>query len=158
LLAADQPLGVGLKETIRVNPQGLRVGPQCPEAQLREVALWPAPLEPWLPRVERSAARLPEASTQCPPPALSAVTPLSIVGVRDGDRLRRPAASQALLRLAISTLGGEGRRWWFINGAPLGDSTGHEVFNTTLEQVGRYELSVLDESGQTARVEFSVVE
>ena len=158
LLAADQPLGVGLKETIRVNPQGLRVGPQCPEAQLREVALWPAPLEPWLPRVERSAARLPAASTQCPPPALSAVTPLSIVGVRDGDRLRRPAASQALLRLAISTLGGEGRRWWFINGAPLGDSTGHEVFNTTLEQAGRYELSVLDESGQTARVEFSVVE
>ena len=158
LLAADQPLGVGLKETIRVNPQGLRVGPQCPEAQLREVALWPAPLEPWLPRVERSAARLPAASTQCPPPALSAVTPLSIVGVRDGDRLRRPAASQALLRLAISTLGGEGRRWWFINGAPLGDSAGHEVFNTTLEQAGRYELSVLDESGQTARVEFSVVE
>ena len=158
LLAADQPLGVGLKETIRVNPQGLRVGPQCPDAHLREVALWPAPLEPWLPRVERREARLPVASTQCPPPALSTVTPLSIVGVRDGDRLRRPAASQALLRLALSTLGGEGRRWWFINGAPLGDSMPQELFNITLEQAGRYELSVLDESGQTARVEFSVVE
>ena len=158
LLAADQPLGVGLREIIRVNPQGLRVGPQCADGQQHEVALWPAPLEPWLPRVERREARLPEASTQCPPPALSALTPLSIVGVRDGDRLRRPAASQAMLRLALSALGGEGRRWWFINGAPLGDSAQPEVFNTSLELPGRYELSVLDESGQTARVEFSVVE
>ena len=158
LLAADQPLGTGLKESIRVNPQGLRVGPQCPDAQLREVALWPAPLEPWLPRVERREARLPPASTQCPPPPLNSVTPLSIVGVREGDRLRRPAASQAWLRLSLSALGGDGRRWWFINGAPLGDSAQQETLTTTLEQTGRYELSVLDESGHTARVEFSVVD
>ena len=158
LLAADQPLAVGLRETIRVNPQGLRVGPQCADGQQREVALWPAPLEPWLPRVERREARMPAASTQCPPPPLNTLTTLSIVGVRDGDRLRRPAASQAVLRLALSALGGEGRRWWFINGAPMGDSAQPEVFNTSLEQPGRYELSVLDESGQTARVEFSVVE
>lgn len=158
LLAADQPLGVGLRETIRVNPQGLRVGPQCADGQQREVALWPAPLEPWLPRVERREARMPAASTQCPPPPLNTLTPLSIVGVRDGDRLRRPAASQTVLRLALSALGGDGRRWWFINGAPIGNSAQPEVFNTPLEQPGRYELSVLDESGQTARVEFSVVE
>ena len=158
LLAASQPLGVGLREIIRVNPQGLRVGPQCADGQQREVALWPAPLEPWLPRVERREARMPAASTQCPPPPLNTLTPLSIVGVRDGDRLRRPAASQAVLRLALSALGGDGRRWWFINGAPIGNSAQPEVFNTPLEQPGRYELSVLDESGQTARVEFSVVE
>ena len=158
LLAADQPLGVGLRETIWVNPQGLRVAAQCAGAQLREVVLWPAPLEPWLPRVERREARLPQASRQCPPPALNAAAPLSIVGVRDGDRLRRPAASQEVLRLALSALGGDGRRWWFMNGAPLGVSTRQEVLNTTLQQTGRYELSVLDETGQTARVEFSLVE
>ena len=158
LLAADQPLGVGLRETLWVDGQGLRVGPQCPGAQPRDVALWPAPLEPWLPRVERREARLPPASTQCPPPALNSVTALSIVGVREGDRLRRPAASQASLRLTLTALGGDGRRWWFLNGTPLGDSEHQEALNTTLEQLGRYELSVLDESGQTARVEFSVVE
>lgn len=158
LLAADQPLGVGLRETLWVDGQGLRVSPQCPGAQPREVALWPAPLEPWLPRVERREARLPPASTQCPPPALNSVTALSIVGVREGDRLRRPAASQASLRLTLTALGGDGRRWWFLNGTPLRDSGHQEALNTTLEQPGRYELSVLDESGQTARVEFSVVE
>ena len=158
LLAADQPLGVGLRETLWVDGQGQRVSPQCPGAQQRDVALWPAPLEPWLPRVERRESRLPHASTQCPPPALNSVTALSIVGVREGDRLRRPAASQASLRLTLTALGGDGRRWWFLNGTPLGDSGHQEALNTTLEQPGRYELSVLDESGQTARVEFSVVE
>ncbi|MBM1195919.1 peptidoglycan glycosyltransferase PbpC [Pseudomonas weihenstephanensis] len=158
LLAADQPLGVGLRETIWVNAQGLRVGAQCPGAQEQDIALWPAPLEPWLPRVERREARLPKASTQCPPPALHSVTPLSIVGVRDGDRLRQPAASVQALRLTVSALGGDGRRWWFLNGAPLGDSAHQDSLSTTLEQRGRYELSVLDEGGQTARVGFSVVE
>ena len=158
LLAADQPLGVGLRETIWVNAQGLRVGAQCPGAQEQDVALWPAPLEPWLPRVERREARLPKASTQCPPPALHSVTPLSIVGVRDGDRLRRPAASVQALRLTLTALGGDGRRWWFLNGVPLGDSAHQDALSTSLEQLGRYELSVLDEGGHTARVEFSVVE
>ncbi|MCU1728388.1 peptidoglycan glycosyltransferase PbpC [Pseudomonas sp. 7P_10.2_Bac1] len=158
LLAADQPLGVGLRETFWVDAQGLRVSPQCPGAQPREIALWPAPLEPWLPRAERREARLPAASTNCPPPASNSVTALSIVGVREGDRLQRPAASQASLRLTLSALGGDGRRWWFLNGAPLGDSAHREVLTATLEHSGRYELSVLDESGQTARVEFSVVE
>ena len=158
LLAADQPLGVGLREQVWVNPQGERVGPQCPGAQPREVALWPAPLEPWLPRAERRDTRMPPASVECPPPALHSVTPLSIVGVRDGDRLRRPAASVQALRLTLTALGGDGRRWWFLNGVPLGDSAHQDALSTSLEQLGRYELSVLDEGGHTARVEFSVVE
>lgn len=98
------------------------------------------------------------ASAQCPPPPLNSVTGLSIAGVRDGDRLRRPAASQTALRLSVSALGGEGRRWWFLNGEPVGDSDHQAALNTPLEHQGRYELSVLDESGQTARVEFSVVD
>ncbi|WP_313741391.1 hypothetical protein, partial [Pseudomonas sp.] len=59
LQAGDQPLGLGLSETLWVNPQGLRVDASCPGAQKRQVALWPAPLEPWLPRSERRAVRLP---------------------------------------------------------------------------------------------------
>jgi penicillin-binding protein 1C len=89
---------------------------------------------------------------------LAATSPLSIVGVREDDQLRRPAASQELLRLKLSALGGNGRRWWFINGAPLGDSANQDSINATFDQLGRYQLSVLDEGGQTARVEFSVVD
>lgn len=158
LQALDQPLSVGLVEKIWVNAKGLRVDAKCPGAVARDIALWPAPLEPWLPRVERREARLPANDPDCPGPVLAASSPLSIVGVRDGDQLRRPAASQELLRLKLSALGGSGRRWWFVNGTPLGDSANQESINATFEQLGRVELSVLDEGGQTARVEFSVVD
>lgn len=158
LQALDQPLSVGLLEKIWVNAKGLRVDAGCPGAVAREIALWPAPLEPWLPRIERREARIPAADPDCPPPALAAASPLSIVGVRDGDQLRLPAGSQQQLRVKVSALGGSGRRWWFLNGAPLGDSASQDSISAGFEQSGRYQLSVLDEAGQTARVEFSVVD
>ncbi|EIK68824.1 penicillin-binding protein 1C [Pseudomonas synxantha BG33R] len=158
LQALDQPLSVGLMESIWVNAKGLRVDAHCPGAVPRHIALWPAPLEPWLPRVERREARIPAPDPDCPPPALAAASPLSIVGVREGDQLRLPAASQQALRLKISALGGSGRRWWFLNGAPLGDSANQDSINASFERLGRYQLSVLDEAGQTARLEFSVVD
>ncbi|WP_198430920.1 peptidoglycan glycosyltransferase PbpC [Pseudomonas tolaasii] len=158
LQALDQPLSVGLMESVWVNAEGLRVDAHCPGAVAKHIALWPAPLEPWLPRVERREARIPPADPDCPPPALAAASPLSIVGVREGDQLRLPAGSQQALRLKLSALGGSGRRWWFLNGAPLGDSANQDFINASFERLGRYELSVLDEAGQTARLEFSVVD
>ncbi len=158
LLALDQPLSVGLTESVWVNAKGLRVDAHCPGAELKHIALWPAPLEPWLPRIERREARIPADDPECPPPALAASSPLSIVGVREGDQLRLPAASQQALRLKISALGGSGRRWWFLNGEPLGDSANQDFINASFERLGRYQLSVLDEAGQTARLEFSVVD
>jgi len=158
LQATDQPLGLGLLERIWVNEQGLRVGANCPGAKARDMALWPAPLEPWLPRAERREARLPEIDPRCPPQSLGLAAPLSIVGVREGDQLRLPAGSQQLLRLNLSALGGNGRRWWFIDGAPVGDTANQDSYTHTFTRLGRYQLSVLDESGQTARVEFSVVD
>ena len=158
LQALDQPLSVGLMESVWVNAKGLRVDAHCPGAVAKPIALWPAPLEPWLPRAERREARIPAADADCPPPALAASSPLSIVGVREGDQLRLPAASQQALRLKISALGGSGRRWWFLNGAPLGDSANQDFINASFERLGRYQLSVLYEAGQTARIEFSVVD
>ena len=158
LLAQDQPLGLGLLERIWVNDRGQQVASTCPGAVSREVALWPAPLEPWLARAERRAARLAGNDPRCPPAQLASTPPLSIVGVRQGDRLRRPAASLEALRLKVSALGGSGRRWWFVNGAPLGNSADQDSLNATFDREGFYELSVLDEGGQTARVEFSVVD
>lgn len=158
LQALDQPLSVGLMESVWVNAKGLRVDAHCPGAVARNIALWPAPLEPWLPRAERREARIPAADPDCPPPALAASSPLSIVGVREGDQLGLPAGSQQALQLKLSALGGSGRRWWFLNGAPLGDSANQDSINASFERLGRYQLSVLDEAGQTARLEFSVVD
>ena len=158
LQAADQPLGLGLREHIWVNDRGLRVDSSCPGAQAREVALWPAPLEPWLPRAERRAARLPAMDPTCPPQGPVSAPPLAIVGIRSGDHLRRPATSGEPLQVPVSALGGAGRRWWFLNGQPLGETQGQDSLLVRLPQAGQAELSALDESGETARVVFQVNE
>lgn len=155
LPAADQPLGSGLLETFWVNARGRRVAPGCPGAEARQLALWPAPLEPWLPRRERRAARLPAADADCPPPADLPAAPLSIVGVREGERLRRPPGSGEPLRLSLSTLGGSGQRWWFVDGRPVGEAGADASFSHAFAP-GRHQLGVLDESGRTARLEFVV--
>lgn len=158
LQAADQPLGLGLRDTVWVNNQGLRVDAGCPGAKARDIALWPAPLEPWLPRVEQRAARLPAVDPSCPPQVAASAPPLSIVGVRPGDNLRRPASNSEPLQVRVSALGGGGQRWWFMNGQPLGETRGQDSLLVRFEQAGRIELSALDESGETARVEFQVSE
>ncbi|PWB29756.1 penicillin-binding protein 1C [Pseudomonas sp. SDI] len=158
LLAQDQPLGMGLLEKVWLNAQGQRVDSACAGAQARDIALWPAPLEPWLPRLERREARLPAIDPNCPPRVPPTAPPLSIVGVRGGDQLRRPATSREPLRLDVSALGGSGQRWWFLNGAPLGETAGQQSLVARFEALGHFELSVLDASGQTARVEFQVSE
>ncbi|MGE8360950.1 peptidoglycan glycosyltransferase PbpC [Pseudomonas sp.] len=156
LQALDLPLGQGLQASIWLNEQGQRVAPGCPGAQPQTVALWPAPLEPWLPRRERRGARLPAADPTCPPQREPAAAPLSIVGVRQGDQLQRPAGSAEPLRLRLSALGGSGRRWWFVDGQPVAETAADELFSQPFPRTDRYQLSVLDEGGQTARLEFSV--
>ncbi|WP_287029446.1 peptidoglycan glycosyltransferase PbpC [Pseudomonas sp. UBA6310] len=158
LAAGDQPLGLGLLQTVWLNPAGRRVDADCLGARAQPVALWPAPLEPWLARRERRAARLPEIDPGCPPKLPDAAPGLSIVGVREGDQLRRPANSGEALQLRLGALGGGGRRWWFLDGEPLGESQGEETLTPTLSRPGHHQLSVLDESGQTARVEFSLLD
>ncbi|QLF93114.1 peptidoglycan glycosyltransferase PbpC [Pseudomonas sp. ABC1] len=155
LLAADQPLGSGLRETFWVNAQGRRVAPGCVGAEMRELILWPAPLEPWLSRRERRQARLPAVDANCAPTLPAQAAPLSIVGVRQGDRLRSLSNSAEPLRLDLSTLGGSGRRWWFVDGQPLGESEADATFSHAFA-AGRHQLSVLDEGGQTVSLEFSV--
>ncbi|MFF7707735.1 peptidoglycan glycosyltransferase PbpC [Pseudomonas sp. NPDC007930] len=157
LLAADQPAGVGLLEPVWVNEQGLRVAPGCPGGQLRQVALWPAALEPWLRPSERRAARLGPVDPTCPP-AQAERGGLAIVGVRDGDHLRRPAASQTPLHLELTALGASGPVWWFLDGAPLASGDGSRPVALNLSQAGRYQVSALDAAGQTARAEFDVLE
>jgi penicillin-binding protein 1C len=61
----------------------------------------------------------------------------------EGDPLRLPAGSQQALQLKLSA---------------LGDSANQGSINASFERLGRYQLSVLDEAGQTARLEFSVVD
>lgn len=153
LLLPEQEGMSGIRFPIWLDKAGRRVAADCPQAQEQRLIVWPLPLEPWLPAAERRSARLPLASTECPPHGQDPTLPLLLSGVRDGAIVKRlPGAAEA--SLTIQSSGGAGERWWFLNGEPLKER-GRSI-PLRLSEKGDYQLLVMDESGQVATVRFTL--
>ncbi|WP_434670037.1 peptidoglycan glycosyltransferase PbpC [Klebsiella sp. B345] len=153
LLLPGQEGARGIRFPVWTDGQGRRVAADCPGAVERRVDVWPLPLEPWLPASERRSARLGPVSVDCPPPQVSDVAPLVLTGVGDGAVIKRlPGAARVML--SLQTSGGEGRRWWFLNGEPQAASGSSAT--VPLEQPGRYQLVVMEESGQIVTANFTL--
>ena len=144
----------GIRFPVWLNAQGQRVAADCPDAREQALVVWPLPLEPWLPASERRAARLPVPSVSCPPRQQEYPPPLLLTGVKEGAVVKR-LPGEAYVSLPLQATGGEGERWWFINGEPL-DNHGRAL-SLRLEQRGEYQLVVMDGVGQTATVLFRVL-
>lgn len=154
LMARDQESLLGLRQKIWVNSQGLQVAADCPNAQEKEVHLWPITVESWLPSSEKRENRLPKADLSCPPLKLE-MPPLLISGVRDGEVLQR-LPGKTSLDLRLVTQGGQGQKWWFLNGEQVNSTEQNGSILLTLEKSGNYQISVLDLSGQVTALNFRV--
>ena len=157
-LNMGEPFSSELQPLVWLNEQGLRVGKDCPGATAQRIALWPAALEPWLPLAEQRRTRLAALDPSCPPAVAMQSEPIQIVGVNQGDRLQRAAGQQSELRLRFSSLGGSAKQWWYLNGRPLLNTEDGQGFDHVFSAAGIYQLSVLDDAGQTGAVQFSVID
>ncbi|WP_313374110.1 peptidoglycan glycosyltransferase PbpC [Pantoea sp. CTOTU50773] len=154
LLAPGQEGVNGLRQRYWINPQGLRVAADCPEAQSHERLMWPLPLEPWLPVAERRQQRLPPVDPRCPPLNQGSAPPLLITGVIEGQRVQ-PLPGKVVLVLPVAVQGGKGaQRWWFLNGQPVEQKAEQNSAALVLSEPGQYQLVVMDEAGQLASVSF----
>ncbi len=153
LLLPEQEGVSGIRFPIWLDKAGRRVAADCPQAQEQMLIVWPLPLEPWLPASERRSARLPLASTTCPPQGQDPALPLSLSGVRDGAIVKRlPGAAEA--SVTIQSSGGAGERWWFLNGEPL-QERGRSI-TLRLREKGDYQLLAMEAGGQVATVRFTL--
>ncbi|PHM69203.1 peptidoglycan glycosyltransferase PbpC [Xenorhabdus sp. KJ12.1] len=142
----------GIHEQIWVDKNDLRVAADCTDARPETISLWPIALEAWLPEKERRANRLPPINPQCPPMKTDDA-PLLITGIREGDVLTR-LPGQRTLDLRVATQGGQGQQWWFLNGEQVTVTENNQSWTKTLSQPGKYQLSVLDLSGQISIINF----
>lgn len=153
LLMPEQEGMHGINFPLWLNREGRRVAADCADAQQKTWIVWPLPLEPWLPPGERRVARLPPADKHCPPRNDNAPPPLLLSGVREGAVIKR-IPGQAFVLLPVQSSGGEGGRWWFLNGEPL--SPHENLLSLKLDKTGEYQLLVMDDAGQVAAVQFTV--
>ncbi len=154
-------------ETMATNPltfwvdraSGQRVMRGCAPAEMvaREVALWPAALEPWVPRAYRRAGLIPPPHPDCGAATLSGVGRIRVADIEDGITLKAAPGAGALPSLPLIAEGGVGQRYWYINGRPRysarpGQAIVHQFANT-----GRFQLMVMDSQGSLDRVSLQVL-
>jgi penicillin-binding protein 1C len=65
---------------------------------------------------------------------------------------RLPGELRLVLRL--SAQGGQGDRWWFLNGEPVSENQNGIALN--LDKPGKYQVLVLDGAGQIAAAHFTL--
>jgi penicillin-binding protein 1C len=153
LLMPEQEGIKGIRFPVWLNAQGQRVAADCPDAQQKTMIVWPLPLEPWLPDAEKRVARLPARSTICPPQEENAPPPLVLSGIRDGSVIKR-VPGQSVATLPVLAAGGQGSRWWFLNGESVNSHS--PLLSLKLDKSGEYQLLVMDDAGQVQTVQFTV--
>jgi penicillin-binding protein 1C len=114
-------------------------------------------LEAWLPVKWRRDYLIPQPDDGClHMPALTG-TDIKISGVKPGAILTTSSDRSTLPTIILETIGGIGRQYWYLNGAPVADAQSGQSVNYRLKQFGRYQLAVVDEAGNTDRVAFKVI-
>lgn len=142
--------------TVRLNRKGERIGAGClPDSgdiQTQSLALWPQSVEPWIPKRWRFSAQLPPLAPGCRAASLPSA-PLQLVGLKEGERLLQPDDEPSGLELPVFSVGGQGPRDWFLNGRYQGRSDAGAPITLRFDHPGAYELVLLDQQGQTLRVQ-----
>lgn len=137
---------------------GLRGDPVClPNQTLstRDIALWPNAVQPWLASHQRNDRRLPALAPSCKGTGTEIVEPLLIARWQTGTELRLPGGyGSEPLDVTLRAEGGSGQRAWYVNGVFIGRS--RYGLSHAFTASGRYQVSVVDEQGNTDSVEIQV--
>jgi penicillin-binding protein 1C len=156
LLSSEQDSLTGGWFTYYVDDKGEMTAYYCKNAIKKRVALWPESLIPWLPKNEQVMARLPKKSSTCPPLEENNPTrTLLIKNIKNGT-IFMLSKDKGELTPKISSQGGKGTRWWFMNGKLAAENKERDFLNYKITKNGQYQLVVIDESGQSDKVEFIV--
>lgn len=155
---ADRLRGGEPRLALQVDPaSGRRALADCHAGPLeqRQIARWPAVLEPWLSPDVRERALAPAWLPACAGHG-SPEGGLKIVGASTGEVLRRTVKDEApLIRLEVRGKT-EGEVIWLVNGRNMGRRPALAGYAQRLEQPGRYDITAMDDQGRYDRVSLSV--
>ncbi len=133
---------------------GLRVTPDCADGptEVKQVAVWPLLLEPWLPQHLKREQLLKPFSEKCA--LTSSQNRLSITGIHDRAVIYPEVSDASIPDIQLELAGSSGTNYWFLNGHLLSQSSDAVTLSGLVP--GQYELHVIDSSAQHATITFEV--
>ena len=139
---------------------GLLVDASCQVDSRRQVtrALWPKNLEPWIASKLRRARLVPDSDPGCDIPVQPNLGEIRITGLSQHAVLRSAGESNVAPKISISLIGARGKRGWYINGQPIKTTNRANHLEWPVEQPGYYQVVAIDETGNSAKVDFRVIE
>ncbi len=139
------------------NDSGLRVPLECNvPSHSKIVDVWPTGVDLWIPIDWRKQAKIGEIDPRCahiPSPPMYGHT-VYIRGLWDNDRIRKHAITLSEPKIQVQAEGGIAPWHWFVNGKLL-EEKGESLTLKNLTP-GHYQLSVMDNSGASDKVEFTI--
>ncbi len=123
----------------------------------KTVALWPKQIEPWLPRRLRRSSLLPALDPSCTRAPAIAANGIDIVNLDDQSIIT--VLNGTLPQVSLKTVGGYGRRYWYVNGSPVTPVASRlesAAVSLQLQHWGRNQIALVDEQGNTAQLEIDV--
>ena len=145
--------------TIEVDPiNHQRVYSSCYLGQRlrKEIAVWPARLELWLPEKWRIANLMPELHQACQN-KIDTIHQLIVMGLESGSRITAPPNTSSPFEINLTVSAGQGEITWLKNGELIGQSQLGESFVVSDFQKGHQKIIVFDQSGNTGSVEFELL-
>ncbi len=134
-----------------------RVNNQCFDGavDIKEIALWPKSLEPWIAKPFRSDSLLPEYAENCQ--VNVSLNKLRIVGLDPEAVIYAEPQKQKLPEVQLRAEGVTGEPYWFLNGRLL-ESQLESEHHIALKDLSRgdYEVIVVDETGAFSELSFRV--
>lgn len=122
----------------------------------KNIAVWPARLELWLPEKWRIENRLPELHQSCVD-KIDLKPQLIVMGVEDGSRIAAPPGATEPFEINLTVSVGKGEITWLKNGDLIGKSKIGESFIVSDFQKGQQKIMVFDQGGNNGSIEFEVL-
>ena len=134
---------------------GLRVSPGCGLERLEQKKiLWPVAVEPWLPEQWQRKNVIPKMDPRCERQAVVINTEFAILSIKANSYIRN-LDPDTQFKLPLTTLGGVGQNFWYLDGKKLMPSR-QGAFAQVWLKPGRHELLVINESGASDKINFNV--
>lgn len=140
--------------SVRMDEKGRRLSATChgKGEHSVQIARWPALAAPWLSADDAAQAALPPLAPNCAPDSLDIASPIRIVGLGAGTRLRQAPNSTQPLRVTLQALGATGEVQWLLDGRLQGSSVGTAKMQLNLLQQGDHRITALTRDGAFAQL------